>query len=230
MANSLKVDCLECKDKSCAVSVLNNTELEILSGNSSEIFLKRGELLYKEGALSSNIIYLKSGLVKEYTTGINNKEQIIQIIKSHSYLGLSSMFGNKMSMYSYSVLEDSRICYIDSEVFKNLIQTNGMFSYEILVSVCKENINNYHRCLNKSIKQMYGRFADAILYFSNVIYESSEFELPITQNELAALIGATRESITRMFTKFKNEGIIDVSNRKISILKVELLERISKNG
>ena len=105
-----------------------------------------------------------------------------------------------------------------------------MFSYEILVSVCKENINNYHRCLNKSIKQIYGRFADAILYFSNVIYESSEFELPITQNELAALIGATRESITRMFTKFKNEGIIDVSNRKISILKVELLERISKNG
>jgi CRP-like cAMP-binding protein len=140
------------------------------------------------------------------------------------------MFGNRMSLYSYSVIEDSRICYIDTEVFKNLIQTNGLFSYEILVSVCKENINNYHRCLNKSIKQMYGRFADAILYFSNVIYESNEFELPITQLELAALIGATRESITRMFTKFKSEGIIDVNNRKIAILKVELLERISKNG
>ena len=133
-------------------------------------------------------------------------------------------------MYSYSVLEDSRICYIDSEVFKNLIQTNGMFSYEILVSVCKENINNYHRCLNKSIKQMYGRFADALLYFSNVIYESNEFELPITQLELAALIGATRESITRMFTKFKNEGIIELQNRRIVIVKVDLLENISKIG
>jgi CRP/FNR family transcriptional regulator len=226
----MKVSCLECKDKSCAVSLLNNTELEVLSGNSSEIFLKKGELLYKEGALSSNIIYLKAGLVKEFTTGVNKKEQIIQIIKSRSYLGLSSMFGNKMSLYSYSVLEDSKICYIDSEVFKNLIQTNGMFSYEILVSVCRENINNYHRCLNKSIKQMYGRFADALIYFSKVIYESDEFDLPVTQTELAALIGATRESITRMFTKFKNEGIIDAENRKVKILKPDLLENISRKG
>lgn len=230
MKDIAKVNCLECTDKSCAVSVLNNNELEILSGNSSEIFLKRGELLYKEGSLSSNIIYLKSGLVKEFTTGINNKEQIIQIIKSHSYLGLSSMFGNKMSMYSYSVLDDAKICYIDSEVFKNLIQTNGKFSYEILVSVCRENINNYHRCLNKSIKQMYGRFADALIYFSSVIYESDEFELPVTQTELAALIGATRESITRMFTKFKNEKIIDVENRKVKILKPDLLQNISRKG
>lgn len=230
MNDHLKVNCLECKEKSCAVSVLGKPELEILSGNSSEISLKKGELLYKEGALLSNIIYLKSGLVKEFMTGINNKEQIIQIIKSHSYLGLSSMFGTKMSTYSYSALEDSRICYIDSDVFKNLIQSNGVFSYEILVSVCRENINNYHRCLNKSIKQMYGRFADALLYFSNIIYESEEFDLPITQNELAALIGATRESITRMFTKFKNEGIIEVENKRIIISKPELLENISKNG
>jgi len=230
MKSIRKDNCLYCNDKSCAVSALQKKELEILSGNSSEIELKKGELLYKEGSLSSNIIYLKTGLVKEYTTGINNKEQIIQIIKSHSYLGLSSMFGNKMSTYSYSALENSRICYINSSIFKNIIQNNGKFAYEILVSVCQENINNYNRCMNKSIKQIYGRFADALLYFSNIIYENSTFELPITQNEMAALIGATRESITRMFTKFRSEGIIETENKKIKIIKPELLLEISKIG
>jgi len=222
--------CRLCENKSCAVAVLSADELELLSANCSEVSLKKGDVLFKEGALTSHIVYLKTGLVKESINGANNKEQIIQLIKAHSYLGLSSMIGYHVSQYTYTALEDLKVCYIDTSVFKQLVLSNGRFSYEILVSVCRENLNNYNRCLNKSIKQLYGRFADAMLYFSNIIYESDTFELPVTQNELAALISTTRESVTRTFTKFKSEGILVINDRKITILKKELLEQISKTG
>ncbi len=225
-----KNSCKLCEDKSCAVAVLSTDELELLSGNCSEVSLERNDTLFKEGALTSHIIYLKTGLVKESMNGINNREQIVQLIKAHSYLGLSSMLGYKVSHYSYTALEDLKVCYIDTTIFKQLVQSNGKFAYEILVSMARENMNNYHRCVNKSLKQMYGRFADAMLYFSNVIYESNTFELPITQNDLAALTSTTRESVTRTFTKFKNEGIIEITDKIITILKPELLEQISKTG
>ncbi|MBU1010584.1 MAG: Crp/Fnr family transcriptional regulator [Bacteroidetes bacterium] len=225
-----KYDCVLCKDKSCAVAILTPDELKLLTGNCSEVELKRGDTIFKAGSLTTHIVYLKTGLVKESLIGSNKKEQIIQLIKAHSYLGLSSMLGYKTNHYSYKALEDLRVCYIDSTVFKQLVQSNGKFAFEILVSVSRENLNNYHRCVNKSLKQMYGRFADAMLYFSQVIYESNTFDLPITQNDLAALTATTRESITRTFTKFKNEGIIELNGKTITILKMDLLENISKTG
>jgi len=69
-----------------------------------------------------------------------------------------------------------------------------------------------------------------LLYFSNIIYEKDTFELPISQSDLAALISTTRESVTRTFTKFRNEGIIELNGKTITILKRDLLEQISKTG
>jgi len=222
--------CEFCKDKSCAVAVLFPDELELLSGNCSEVEMKRGDTLFKAGSLTSHIVYLKSGLVKESLVGINKKEQIVQLIKAHSYLGLSSMLGYKTSYCSYVALENLKVCYIDTSVFKQLVQSNGKFAYEILITVCRENLINYNRCVNKSFKQMYGRLADALLYFSNIIYEKDTFDLPISQSDLAALIATTRESVTRTFTKFRNEGIIELNGKTITILKRDLLEQISKTG
>ncbi len=222
--------CGLCKDKSCAVAVLSPIELELLTGNCSEVELKKGDILFKAGSLTSHIVYLKSGLVKESLVGINNKEQIVQLIKAHSYLGLSSMLGYKTSYCSYMALENIKVCYIDTNVFKQIAQSNGKFASEILISVCRENLNNYNRCVNKSFKQMYGRLADALLYFSNIIYDNRTFDLPITQNDLAALISTTRESVTRTFTKFRNEGIIELNGKIITILNMDLLEKISKTG
>jgi CRP-like cAMP-binding protein len=222
--------CADCNDKSCAVSVLENNELEQLAENSSELKISKGEVIMREGELATYIIYLKSGLVKEHVKGLNGKDQIIQLIKSKSYLGLSTMLSSKVSAYSYSALEDLSVCMIDISILRQLMKNNGNFTYEMLLAVCRENQNNSSRHLNKTQKQIYGRCADAMLYFSQVIYEEEKFKLPISHLELAALIGTTRESVTRTLAKFKNDGIIQIEERNIIILNNELLENISKNG
>ena len=222
--------CHDCKDISCAAAVLNSKELDLVSGNSHESFLKKGEVILHEGSPTSHIVYLKTGLAKEYIKHSVEKEQILQIVKQHTYLGLPSLFGDRINHYSYAALEDCKICYLDINMFNNLIKKNGIFANEILISTSRDNLNNINRFIHRAQKKIYGRVADAILYFSKIIYEADQFELPISRQELADLIGVSRESATRVLLKFKAEGIINVKGRSTAIVNMDLLEQISRKG
>jgi CRP-like cAMP-binding protein len=225
-----KIHCRDCSEKSCAAAVLGPSEFNLINDNSMEAEFRKGDILIHEGSLNSNIIYLKSGLVKEYVKTSDEKEQILQIVKKYSYLGLQSLFGDRVNHYSYAALENIKVCYIDVNTFNKLIRENGEFAYQILVSVSRDSLNNFHRFMSQSQKKTYGKLADAILYFSKVIYESMEFELPFTRQELADLIGISRESATRVLLKLKEDGIISVNDRMIRIKDMEVLQQISRNG
>jgi CRP-like cAMP-binding protein len=225
-----RVSCRDCKEKSCAAAVLNLNEINLINDNRTETVFRKGDIILHEGTMISHIIYLKSGLVKEYIKNTDEKEQILQIIQKYTYLGLPSLFGDRVNHYSYAALEDIKVCYIDLNVFNGLIKKNGNFAYEILVSVSRDSLNNFHRFINQAKKKTYGRVADALLYFSKIIYESTEFEMPFTRQEFADLIGIARESAARVLTKFKDEGILELDGRFIKIKKVDLLQQISKTG
>jgi CRP-like cAMP-binding protein len=222
--------CRDCKEKSCAAAVLGTAELDLVNENSREMHFRKGDIILHEGSMTSHIIYLKSGLVKEYQKGTGDKEQILQIVKKYTYLGLPSLFGDRINHYSYAALEDITICYIDLNIFNQLVRQNGNFAFEILVSVSRDSLNNFHRFMSQSQKKTYGRVADALLYFSKIIYEGDTFEIPFTRQELADLIGISRESATRVLAKFTQEGILRMEGRKVGIINAGLLEKISKNG
>jgi len=225
-----RVSCRDCKEKSCAAAILNPNEINLINENRTETEFRKGDIILHEGTMISHIIYLKSGLVKEYVKNSNDKEQILQIVKKYSYLGLPSLFGDRVNHYSYAALEDITVCYIDLNVFNGLIKKNGNFAYEILVSVSRDSLNNFHRFMSQAQKKTYGRVADAILYFSKIIYENLEFEIPFTRQEFAELIGIARESTARVLAKFKDEGILELNGRLIKIKKLDLLQQISRNG
>jgi CRP-like cAMP-binding protein len=115
-------------------------------------------------------------------------------------------------------------------MFKKLIKKNGDFAYEILVSVSRDSLNNFHRFMSQSQKKTYGKVADAILYFSRIIYENNEFEIPFTRQELADLIGISRESASRVLLKLKEDGILSIDERLVKINDLDLLHQISRNG
>jgi CRP-like cAMP-binding protein len=225
-----KINCRDCNLKSCAAAALNLNEIDQVNENSREASFNKGDIILHEGSMTSHIIYLKSGLVKEYQKGSNDKEQILQIVKKYNYLGLPSLFGDRINHYSYAALEDITVCYIDLNIFNRLIRQNGNFAYEILVAVSRDSLSNFHRFMNQSQKKTYGRVADALLYFSKIIYESDSFEVPFSRQEFADLIGVSRESTTRVLTKFKEEGILLLNGRTIKIVYPDLLQQISKNG
>jgi CRP-like cAMP-binding protein len=224
------VKCRDCSDKSCATAVLDNSEMDIIFRNRYINIIKKGTNILNEGSPASHIIYLRSGLIKEYMRRPDQQEQIIQIILPHSYLGLTSIFGDKVNHYSYCALTDLRVCYIDIDVFTGLIKNNGNFAYEILTSVGRDSLRSFHRFVNQSNKKVYGRVADILIYFSKVIFTSEHFQIPLTRSEIADMVGTSRESTGRVLAKFKGEGIIDIRGKNVQIKNMLKLEQISKYG
>ena len=224
------VKCRDCSDKSCATAVLGTDELEIIFRNRHINEIKKGTQILNEGSPTSHIIYLRSGLIKEYIQRPGRQEQIIQIILPHAYLGLTSIFGDKVNHYSYSALTDLRVCYIDIDVFTGLIKNNGNFAYEILTSVGRDSLTSFHRFINQSNKKVYGRVADILIYLSSVIFASDRFQSPLTRSEIADMVGTSRESTGRVLARFKNEGIIEVRGKNILIRDMSKLQQISRYG
>ena len=222
--------CANCTIKSKAVGTLNEEELEILNDNCAEIRLSEGEYIIREETPASHIAYLKSGLVKIHMTGPRGYDQILKIATSGTYLGLQTLSSQKIHRFSVTALEPSVVCFIDVQSFRHLISRNASFAYEVIVCLCQDEMNYFDRFVNLSQKQVNGRLADAILQFSNDVYHSHSFQLPLSRGDLAALIGSTRESVSRAIKELSDTSVIKSDGKKIEIINPGLLERISQKG
>lgn len=222
--------CQGCKLKSKATHALTDEELAILEKGCLDVHLNAGEKIFSEGLPHSNIVFLKEGFAKIHMIGPNGRDQILKIARPGSYMGIQTILGGKINHYSATALKDIRACYINVGVFKDLIKASGLFASEILAYICAEELNYYRRIVDQQQKQINGRLADSILYFADEIFLTQEFTLPFSHMDLAALIGTTRESVTRALKDFKVGRIVKVAGREFQITNYAMLKKISESG
>ena len=221
--------CNECIFKSDATKALANNEQELLSTNHLKVSFKKGDPVIRQGHYSSNIAYLRKGLAKIHISG-PYYEQIIKIVKAPRYLGLPTTFGDKINQYSVTVIEDSEVCFVDMSTFQSLLASNKEFTNDIILNLCRYELDSFRKCAQRTQKQTRGNIADVLLDFADVFYESDIFNLPITRDEIGNLVDTSRESVSRILTEFANDQIIEVKGRSIKILNKKSLKLISENG
>jgi CRP-like cAMP-binding protein len=224
-----KANCSVCPFKSMAVQKLTIEELRLMENNCATTMFKAGENIVRQGALSTNIVYIQSGLVKIHVNG-PIRERIQRITKGSSYLCLPGSFGDKINRFSATALEQTKVCFIDITTFKLFVQKNGTFAWQIIQDLSQADMENMLNCLNTAQKQAIGKVADAILLFSERIYHSDHFKLPISRQDLADLTGTTRESICRILADFNEEQIVELKSRYIRILDKSRLQQIGDRG
>lgn len=224
-----KINCVLCKEKSTASCILSSEDLESLSNNNTQVQFRKGDIIFRQGTLSTDIKYLKEGLAKIHKTG-PSKEKIINLVKGPSYIGLSTTLADKINRYSVTALEKCTVCFISNETFKNFIIRNGKFAWEIILDICKKELEDAERFVDQFQKQVPGRLASTLLCMANKIFMNDSFELPLTRAELADLNGTSRESVCRILSDFDNDGLIQLEGKKMTILKADLLCEISEKG
>jgi CRP/FNR family transcriptional regulator len=222
--------CKYCQDKSCAVTTLQDEELNLLSDNIVECKYVKGEMLFKQGTFNAHVIYLRRGLVKLHMSITPKRDYILKIAKSPSFIGLPTIFGDRRNHFSATAMDEVSACQIDIDIFKRLIFKNGRFAFEIIQDISREEINCFKRYAHQSHQQIPGKLAGALIYLSEVIYEDSKFEISLNRNEFSELISISRESVTRFLSKFKKDGLIDLDKNKIHIKKPKLLRKIYEAG
>ena len=221
--------CAICTNKSAASCKLNSQETDVLSANSLAVKFKKGDSIIKQGTYSTNVAYLKSGLVKIHIEGPYHV-QVVRIVKPSNYLGLPTTFGDKINQYSVTAIEESEVCFIDISIFRKLLATNPDFSNQILIELCKGELESYQKCVNRTQKQTRGKLADVLLDFADNIYHSDNFPLLINQVDMGNLVDASRESVSRVLGEFVKDGILKITGKQVEILNKQMLKTISLKG
>ncbi len=199
---------------------LSEEELQDISHNKITETYKRGSIIYRENNRMKGFYCVQSGIVKIYKTGFDGKDQIIRFAQPGDLMGYRSVVSNEPACTTAEVLEDSVLCHIPTDILLSLVKTNGNFAVELMKLTCKElgEANSYLTDIaQKTVKE---RLAEILLQLHTEFGEDSEgiLRISLTREELSNIVGTATESIIRLLSEFKSEGLINLNGRKIKIL------------
>ncbi|MDZ7743040.1 MAG: Crp/Fnr family transcriptional regulator [Bacteroidota bacterium] len=222
--------CAFCDRKSPLFSVLSKNELTFINSNKIEVRFKTGEIIRKQGAFLSHVISINMGMAKMYLEGLNNHDVILKIIKATNFIGGPGMYVDHRHHYTVKALTDTSACFLEVNAFKELLHSNNEFADKFFEDFSRNTLTTYDRLMNLTQKQIPGRMADGLIYLSEEIFESPEFELVLSKKDLGELSGMSSDSATKILRSFREDGIIEIKARHIIIKNMDELIRISRNG
>lgn len=218
------------KDEIPYSEFLTTEQVGLVENNSNTVRFNAKDIVFKQNTRTSHVMFVKSGLIKIYKEGRNKKVIIFKIVTPDHFLANISVFGEETFRYSASAITDAEILFIDIATFKCIIEQNGKFALQLLQLVSTDNLYFFDKLMTQNQKQLPGRVAELLLYFSKQIYNSDTFEFPLSRTEIAELAGTTKESIIRTLAEFKNDKIIDIDGKHIKINSFDIVNTLSKLG
>ena len=222
--------CSTCTWKSLLFTKMTEEELEYVNQDRREVVYSKGEIIIEEGSPIHEFLYLKKGLVKLVKQGDKQKERIISIARPLDFVSLISTFSDRYYRFSITALEESTVCAIDLDRMKEVIRENGGFALELIEHITRSSNSVIQATYDIDDKHLRGRIAYILLWFSNKIYHSNKFILPISRKEIGELINMTTENVIRILSEFRKDGLVKIDGKGIDILNKEMLEKLSKSG
>jgi CRP/FNR family transcriptional regulator, polysaccharide utilization system transcription regulator len=222
-----------CENCSCeTLSVfrhLTPEEYDLLNFQKDFRTYSRGDILYQEGNRISGFFCINSGIIKVYKTGFDGKEQIIRFAKKGEIIAYRSVLTNELACTTAEVIENCQVCFIPSEILTAFIKTNPSYSLELLRLACFELGEANSFITDIAQKTVRERLAEVLLLLIHDFGLDNEnyLNITLTREELANIVGTATESVIRLLSEFKTDKLIDINVRRIKILNIKSLEKIS---
>ena len=121
------------------------------------------------------------------------------------------------------------MCFIPAEILISFIKTNTSYALELLKLACHELGEANSFITDIAQKTVRERLAEILLLLVNDfgLDEQKYLRISLTREELANIVGTATESVIRLLSEFKADKLVDLDGRKIRILNVKAIEKIS---
>jgi CRP/FNR family transcriptional regulator, polysaccharide utilization system transcription regulator len=229
MLNS-SCNCLACIKKSPVFRHLNEAELALINDTRYDAKYYAGEIIFKQGTAMTHLMSFTSGMAKVYIEGYNNRNIILKLIGPGEFVVGPGIYTDYKHHFTVRAIEDCSACFIDVQIFNQIINSNPNFANDIYKNTNLNTLNNFQKFVSLTQKQMSGRVADALLYLHHEIYKINPFKMTISRQELADMTALSKESAIRILKQFKDDKIIQIDNDFIEILDLPGLQEVSRVG
>jgi len=209
---------------------LTREELHLINENRYEATFKQGEVIIKQGSPASNALFLATGMAKNYYEGINGRNFILGILLPGRLIMGPGAYVNSRYAYSVTALTPLQACFISFEIFRHLVRINGDFAESLVEDISAKALRSHIRMVNLAQKKMPGRLAEVLLYFSDEIFKSDEYEMILSRQEIGEMANMVKESVVRILKEMEDSGVISSKSSYIKIVDREKLHQISEKG
>ncbi|OFX19308.1 MAG: Crp/Fnr family transcriptional regulator [Bacteroidetes bacterium GWA2_31_9] len=232
--NSREINCESYFDNKRSIFyTLSPEEKKQLSKNISSSFYKKGDIIFKEGDKPSGLICLAEGKVKIFKEGVGGREQIVRLARPIGFIGYRALFAEENYNSSAVALEDSFACIIDKDSLFRVLHNNNQLTMTILRTMASELGLSNSRTVTLTQKHIRGRLAESLIFLKNTYgFEEDGHSLKVylSREDIANLSNMTTSNAIRTLSSFASEKVISLDGRKIKIMDLSKLERISDLG
>lgn len=230
-----KIACNLCQAH--ANSLLNQCDdnvRELVEGHKYCNAYKKGQILFFEGNRPLGVFCINRGTVKLYKTGIDGKEQIVRFAQTGDMLGYRALIAEEAYSVTAEALESTVACFIPKHEFQEILNTQPNFTKALMKSLSTELGVSQEHLLNMAQKSVRERLAETLLLLLDNFHREGVSEdtiaVQMPREDIANVAGTSTETVIRLLSEFKDQGLVELTGKKITILQRDKLARLARSG
>lgn len=204
--------------------------LKLLSSRAIYKKFKPGELIIGEADPIRAFYVVISGRLKLSKSSSEGREQTLSLLGPGDPFGLCTAFATDSFPASAMALEDGEIMIIPGEFMETIARKEPALLLNIIQILSQRLKESMSLIESLALKEIPGRLSSFLLHAlsADAKEKKDKLELTISQRELAKILGATPEALSRSLRKMVNEGILTVDGRIINILDRKAMEELAQ--
>ena len=185
-----------------------------------DLEMRRGDVLFREGDDPDELFVVLSGRIAIANKSIDGRESMVALMESGDLFGEMGLFSGRGRSAEARSLETSVVTAVPYGPVRSLYENNPVLLWPV-VEMLAERLRSMDEALADSVfLDVTGRTAKRLLELAG---ESDEFFLPMTQEELAGMVGASRERVNKAIASFIRLGWIEQIDRTYRVTNREQL-------
>lgn len=196
---------------------------DLCKDKKNKSFKKKAEL-FSEGDSPAVVFFVKSGSVKTFKSHPDGKELITNLYKTGDFFGFEPLLENNNYQDTAVAMEDSEVVLIAKKDFLILLNNQADVSASFISLLCRKVSEKESQLVNLAYNSVRQRTAEALLKVSQL--SDAKEKISISREDLAKIVGTASESVIRVLSDFKDEGLIEIESGKIKVLNRGRLEKV----
>jgi CRP/FNR family cyclic AMP-dependent transcriptional regulator len=213
---------------------VDDDNLTKVASITSEKSYSKKNIVFHEGDYGDALYIIKSGRIKIAKVALDGREKTLTILKGGDFFGEMAIFDDMpRSATAESMDNDVRLLSISKNDFERLIIENPSIAIRIMKDLTRRIRQVNEQVQDLAFKDVHGRVASTLFNLLKTEKEASKDpdrdklnSLKMTHQDLANMVGSSRETVTRALNRLQDEGIISISHQQISILEIDKLSEL----
>ena len=196
-------------------------ELEKLASSLQRRTVRAGKAVFRQDDPGSSLYVIESGVVTVQRTSPEGKELILTILGPGDFFGELALLDGEPRSADAVAKEDTALLVLERDDFLAFLDRAPAVATKLLAALSRRLRRTDQLVQDAAFLDVPARLARALLQLS----ESPEAATGLTQSELAAMVGASRESVNRWLQFYRRRGLIESASGSIRVLQPEELRR-----